>query len=94
MGRDHSLDEFLSESDVSPDEGTDNTTTDQDTSESQDSEASNVEGDEQPSTLTVHSVRSTMAWTADDVPCDACGEVVQRRWRDDGQLVCNTCKEW
>lgn len=26
--------------------------------------------------------------------CDACGESVTRRWRDDGDYVCDDCKEW
>jgi formylmethanofuran dehydrogenase subunit E len=90
MGCDRSLDEFLSQSDASLDEETDNTTPDtRETGDSVDNE-----GEEQSATLSVHPVRSTMAWTVDDTTCDACGEVVQRRWRDDDRLVCSACKEW
>lgn len=93
MGRDRSLDEFLNQSDASPEGETDNAIPEGETDESQDSEAGNDVEEEDP-TLTVHPARSTMAWTADDVTCDACGEVVQRRWRDNDQLVCSACKEW
>ena len=94
MDRDRSLDEFLSQSDASPEGETDNATPDGETGESQGSEARDVEEEDQPLTLTVHPARSTMAWTADGVTCNSCGEVVQRRWRDDNQLVCSACKEW
>lgn len=93
MSRDRSLAEFLGQSDASSEEEPANTTPEE-ADESQGSEESDVGEDEQPLTLTVHPARSTMAWTADDVPCDACGAVVQRRWRDDDQLVCSACKEW
>lgn len=36
----------------------------------------------------------TYAWSADGGPCDACGAVVETRWRDDTGLVCSACKEW
>jgi hypothetical protein len=85
MGRDRSLDEFLSPSDTM----LDSSTADRETGESRDNE---TESD--VATLTVHPARSTMAWTADDAVCDACDSVVQRRWRDDEQLVCSACKEW
>jgi len=37
---------------------------------------------------------TTYAWSADGAACGACGEVVQRRWQQDGSLVCPACKEW
>jgi hypothetical protein len=37
---------------------------------------------------------STFAWSSEPVACAACGEAVQRRWRDDGELVCRACKSW
>lgn len=37
---------------------------------------------------------STSSWRPDGAPCDACGSVVQRRWRDDGGLVCVDCVAW
>jgi hypothetical protein len=91
MDRDRSLDEFLSpsQSDTTSDSSSGGAMTDQETGESRDNE---TESD--VATLTVHPARSTMAWTAEDAACDACDSVVQRRWRDDEQLVCSACKEW
>lgn len=37
---------------------------------------------------------ATYAWTQDQADCTACGTAVERRWRDDGQLVCADCKTW
>lgn len=37
---------------------------------------------------------TTYAWVPDGAACAACGERVERRYRDDGQLVCPSCKEW
>jgi hypothetical protein len=36
----------------------------------------------------------TMRWSADGAPCDACGTVVSRRWRQDDAFVCADCKAW
>jgi formylmethanofuran dehydrogenase subunit E len=96
MSPDRSLDEFLSQSDTTQDGETDDATPGE-TDEPLDGEAdeaSDGEVEARPSALTVHPARSTMAWTVDDTTCDACGEIVQRRWRDDDQLVCSACKEW
>ena len=38
--------------------------------------------------------RSTFAWSPDGAPCAACGDRVERRWRDDDRLVCESCKVW
>jgi len=37
---------------------------------------------------------STYAWSPEGGACDGCGASVQRRWRDDGALVCADCKKW
>lgn len=37
---------------------------------------------------------STFDWSPDGAPCAACGDRVERRWRDDGRLVCEQCKTW
>ncbi|USZ73385.1 hypothetical protein NGM15_10300 [Natronosalvus halobius] len=36
--------------------------------------------------------RSTYAWGT--YTCDRCDSSVDRVWRDDGVLVCPSCKEW
>lgn len=36
----------------------------------------------------------TSTWTPEGAPCAACGAVVERRWRQDGALVCPACKTW
>ena len=40
------------------------------------------------------SAAATATWTPDGEACEACGSVVERRWHDDGTLVCAGCKEW
>ncbi|WP_459191254.1 DUF7573 domain-containing protein [Halosimplex sp. J119] len=37
---------------------------------------------------------STYTWSGDGGVCDACGETVDRRWRQDDDLVCPDCKDW
>ena len=37
---------------------------------------------------------STYDWTPTGADCEACGTAVERRWRDDGRLVCADCKAW
>ena len=37
---------------------------------------------------------STYDWTPIGADCEACGTAVERRWRDDGRLVCADCKAW
>lgn len=37
---------------------------------------------------------STFDWSPGGAPCAACGDRVERRWRDDGRLVCEECKAW
>ncbi len=44
--------------------------------------------------LAVRPAESTMDWTPGGAPCEVCGASVERRWRDDGRLVCGDCKAW
>ena len=37
---------------------------------------------------------ATTTYDFDGADCEACGATVGRRWRDDGALVCGSCKEW
>lgn len=37
---------------------------------------------------------STYTFTPEGAACAACGDEVRRRWRDDGDLVCEDCKRW
>jgi len=37
---------------------------------------------------------ATFAWSADGAGCSGCGAAATRRWRDDGDLVCPSCKTW
>ena len=37
---------------------------------------------------------TTYAWDGDGAACDACDERVERRWQQDGGLVCVECKDW
>lgn len=57
-------------------------------------------GDGSPETSSVDAVDAadpaapTYDYSPDGAACDACGESVTRRWRDDGDYVCADCKEW
>ena len=50
-------------------------------------------GDADPS-LQVRPAESTMAWTPGGAACAECERSVERRWRDEGRLVCIGCKRW
>ena len=43
---------------------------------------------------TPESASPTFDWTPGGSACAACGERVERRWTDDGRLVCAACKGW
>jgi len=53
-------------------------------------------GEASPSTdpEVVEPATTTYSWSGDSGSCEACGDAVERRWRDDGRLVCDDCKEW
>jgi hypothetical protein len=36
----------------------------------------------------------TFAWVPDGVACARCGAAATRRWCDDQELVCPSCKTW
>lgn len=36
----------------------------------------------------------TMRYHVEGADCDACGEVVVRRWHDGGAFVCAECRDW
>lgn len=42
----------------------------------------------------VEPTAATYTWSGDGGDCDACGEVVDRRWCQDDRLVCPECKDW
>lgn len=52
-------------------------------------DASDAAGDADPEPAV-----STCDFAPDGAPCAACGETVERRWRDDRGLVCPDCKAW
>jgi hypothetical protein len=37
---------------------------------------------------------TTIDVAGEERPCERCGDPTDRRWRDDGALVCLDCKEW
>ncbi|WP_135665989.1 DUF7573 domain-containing protein [Halorhabdus rudnickae] len=42
----------------------------------------------------VEPARTTYAFVPDGGTCEACGEATERRWHQDGDLVCPACKKW
>ncbi|WP_254839074.1 DUF7573 domain-containing protein [Natronomonas marina] len=36
----------------------------------------------------------TFDWTPEGATCETCGDETDRRWHEDGGLVCASCKRW
>jgi len=104
MGEDASLDDFLDGGEES--EGSESTaaTGDGDAAgdavsgaETDADEHNDADGARDPEAAddeTVVPAVTTYAWSPDGAACADCGEVVERRWEQDGQLVCGACKAW
>lgn len=80
---DASLDEFLDDEDENEDGEASDPDPDPDPGDGNEDD----EGD--PS-----STVSTYEFSPDGADCARCGDEVLRRWRDDGALVCESCKRW
>jgi hypothetical protein len=100
---DRSLDEFAEargeEEGADPDPSDDGVEpTDDGAAPTDDGDGTTEDGDgatdDDGRSLTVRPAESTMGWTPGGAVCAACGRSVERRWRDDGRLVCPDCKEW
>ena len=79
MAEDASLDDFLGGSDGETESESDDGTAD----------ASDTTASETPAPAT-----TTYAWDGDGAACASCGEGVEKRWLQDGTLVCVDCKRW
>lgn len=42
----------------------------------------------------VDPIQSTYRWATQGTTCGDCGEERHRFWRENGRLVCPSCKEW
>lgn len=80
--RDASLDEFLNQDDENDETSEEGADADADTGACADADPG------------VEPAMSTYDWSPGGTPCEACGAVVERRWRDGERLVCGECKEW
>ncbi|NLV05193.1 hypothetical protein GOC83_03440 [Haloarcula rubripromontorii] len=89
MAEETSLEDFLDAGDESEDEGVNGVSAGDETTETE-SEVSDAE----VSTDGVEPAVTTYAWSPEGAPCAECGEVVERRWTQDGILVCGACKSW
>jgi hypothetical protein len=56
--------------------------------------ANDPSGEETTAERSPESATATYAWTSVGATCAGCGTTVERRWQDDGRLVCADCKEW
>lgn len=85
MGEDASLDEFLGgDVDGGSASGPD-----------ADGEPSvEPESDLDPSAESVEPATTTYEFVPGGVACESCGTTVDRRWHQDGSLVCGACKDW
>ncbi|MFW5919209.1 MAG: DUF7573 domain-containing protein [Halanaeroarchaeum sp.] len=43
---------------------------------------------------TADPIVATTDWTSEGATCEACGATAERRWHQDGSLVCPACKNW
>jgi len=89
MVEDASLDDFLDASDESEDEADSDTSADDGIAETE-----KELNDDETSADTVEPAVTTYAWSPEGAACAECGEVVERRWTQDGHLVCGACKSW
>lgn len=97
---DTSLDQFVDATDESDGEGADEPT-DEETAED-DTAAEEVAGDADDRGSSVVPVApgdvepavSTATWTPGGGVCKVCDSTTERRWRENGTLVCVDCKDW
>lgn len=100
--RDRSLDDFVSGENGERD-GSDDADAETRTEAGADAEAKAGEVDAatdddaeatSSSTDAVEPAVGTYRWDPDGAACAACGETAERLWSDDGEQVCEACKEW
>lgn len=106
--RDRSLEEFIDADEASgrptspagttddcgDESGTDDRGDESGTDDCGDERATDDGADLSDGAADVDSTASTYAWTPGGTECVGCGCIVERRWRDDGRLVCIDCKSW
>ena len=56
-------------------------------------DAAGAEADDETASV-VTPATTTYAWSDEGTTCEACGDPTERRWHQDGALVCPDCKEW
>ncbi len=54
----------------------------------------NSESSEQSGAADADASTTTYAWSDGAATCGTCGEAVERRWQQAGDLVCVECKDW
>lgn len=97
MGEDASLDDFLDggeERESDGGEAAEDAVSEPETDDDERSEAGDATAAASPERETVEPAVTTYAWSPEGAACADCGEVVERRWEQDGQLVCGACKAW
>ena len=95
MAEDASLDDFRSESDGTAESRADDGTNESRADDETPSDADTAPADpESAAAETPPPATTTYAWDGDGAACASCGETVERRWQQDGGLVCVECKEW
>jgi hypothetical protein len=105
MSEDASLDDFLDSGGGSADDGSEPTGESQTVADSTPEPSAQVddehEGDGGRSTANggderarVTPATTTYAWSDEGTTCEECAEPAERRWQQDGALVCPDCKVW
>ncbi|MBV0924164.1 hypothetical protein KTS45_08085 [Halomicroarcula limicola] len=91
MSEDTSLDQFLGDGDDDAEAGESEAVTNAESEARTDGADGTAEAE---SGEEVAAATTTYAWSGEGAACGACGETVERRWQQDGSLVCSDCKEW
>jgi len=85
MGEDASLDQFVT--DESDEQREESPVVESDAGATEEPPDPEAPADIEPAT-------TTYAWSGEGSACDECDETVERRWQQDGGLVCIECKDW
>jgi len=82
---------------MSEDTSLDQFRTDESAAGGEASERETAATDDQPEATApddIEPAATTYAWDGASAACDECDEPVERRWQQDGGLVCVECKDW
>lgn len=57
-------------------------------------DAEEREVDESTTESAVEPAQPTYVFSTEEMTCSNCGEATTNRWQNDGEFVCESCKQW